>query len=236
MGSSLTSPSSDFSSHPFCVRARKWLESWYDPMAGLVVRDTCATSADIRGDNDWRLLAACKDRKMRVIVGSRQVVEREVALLENPTAVASFFSDEREPRLPAIAVAGGSHVFIYRNLRPFFKFKLPLLPVDEREQGAWSSAIAGDLPPLELRTTLARLRDDGVDLTLVSGTKPPLVYRCREFGSIDVAACCLGRMGPCVTRTSPTRVRTPRPTPSLPCRVTPFRSGVVGEGRGRLGD
>lgn len=30
---------------------------------------------------------------------------------------------------PAIAVASGTHVFIYKTIRPYFKFTLPLLEV-----------------------------------------------------------------------------------------------------------
>ena len=42
------------------------------------------------------------------------------------------------PRTPAVAVASGPYVFIYRNLRPYFKFTLPPLEIDGRETEAWA--------------------------------------------------------------------------------------------------
>ena len=53
-------------------------------------------------------------------------------LLEEPVAVCVYFTDSRQPHTPAVAVAGGGFVFIYRNLRPYFKFSLPALPVRPR--------------------------------------------------------------------------------------------------------
>lgn len=38
----------------------------------------------------------------------------------------AFMMDTSEP---AIAVASGTHVFIYKTIRPYFKFTLPLLEV-----------------------------------------------------------------------------------------------------------
>jgi hypothetical protein len=39
--------------------------------------------------------------------------------------------------IPAVAVASGSSIFIYKNMRPYFKFTLPSLEVDEREDDIW---------------------------------------------------------------------------------------------------
>lgn len=38
-----------------------------------------------------------------------------------------------------MAVASGPYVFIYRNLRPYFKFTLPSVTVSEEEKGVWES-------------------------------------------------------------------------------------------------
>ena len=37
--------------------------------------------------------------------------------------------DTTDPRTPAVAVAAGSFVYVYKNLRPYFKFTLPHLQV-----------------------------------------------------------------------------------------------------------
>lgn len=47
--------------------------------------------------------------------------------------------DQNEPRIPAIAVASGSHIYIYKNLKPYFKFTLPSLDVHHVEKELWTS-------------------------------------------------------------------------------------------------
>lgn len=48
-------------------------------------------------------------------------------LLDVPVALATFYADATStpPRIPAVAVAAGTFVFIYRNLRPYMKFTCP---------------------------------------------------------------------------------------------------------------
>lgn len=38
----------------------------------------------------------------------------------------------------AIAVASGPYVYVYKNLRPYFKFTLPTLEVNPIEQDLWN--------------------------------------------------------------------------------------------------
>ena len=37
--------------------------------------------------------------------------------------------DTTHPPIPAIAVASAAHIYIYKNLRPYFKFTLPTLEI-----------------------------------------------------------------------------------------------------------
>ena len=62
--------------------------------------------------------------------------EPEHSLLDVPVAITSFQS-EANSKLPSLAVASGPHVFIYRNLRPYFKFTLPPEDVSEDERECW---------------------------------------------------------------------------------------------------
>ena len=48
--------------------------------------------------------------------------------------------DQTEPRVPAVAVASGAHFYIYKNMRPYFKFTLPTLDIHPAEKELWSSA------------------------------------------------------------------------------------------------
>jgi len=38
----------------------------------------------------------------------------------------------------AIAVASGPFIYVYKNLRPYFKFTLPSLDIDPVEQDTWN--------------------------------------------------------------------------------------------------
>ena len=67
------------------------------------------------------------DMKLKVYKGTEKTFE--TPLLDLPTAVCSFYVDNTEPRTPAIAVASGSYIYMYKNLRPYFKFTLPHLQV-----------------------------------------------------------------------------------------------------------
>ena len=53
------------------------------------------------------------------------------------------------PRKPAVAVASGPYVFIYRNLRPYFKFTLPPVDIDKQERDIWADLEAGRLDVAE---------------------------------------------------------------------------------------
>lgn len=61
----------------------------------------------------------------------------EQALLDEPCAITSFYADATAPRLPILAVAAGPSVYLFRKLRPYYKFTLPLDPVDSQEREIW---------------------------------------------------------------------------------------------------
>ncbi|CAE7930634.1 Bbs1, partial [Symbiodinium sp. KB8] len=86
----------------------------------------------------------------------------------NPSGVAVFFSDDREPRTPGLAVASGPTVFIYRNLRPYFKYTLPRLPIDSKEEGVWEAMRTNELDITEGWNRLSEARDEGAELSVMS--------------------------------------------------------------------
>jgi Bardet-Biedl syndrome 1 protein len=63
--------------------------------------------------------------------------QSEHALLDTPVAITSFISESTGNRQPNLAVAAGSHIYIYRNLRPYYKFVLPPEVVNDEEQECW---------------------------------------------------------------------------------------------------
>lgn len=76
--------------------------------------------------------------KLKVYRGTGLLSEN--TLLDLPTGLVSFLMDQHEPRTPAIAVASGPFIYIYKNLRPYFKFTLPTLEVNPLEQDVWNQA------------------------------------------------------------------------------------------------
>lgn len=66
----------------------------------------------------------------------------EQALQDIPCAIVTYYSDTQSPAIPALAIAIGSNVFIYRNLRPYYKFALPKEVPHEEEKTIWYDAFA----------------------------------------------------------------------------------------------
>ena len=116
----------------------------------------------------------------------RQRSEHPIASQGEPCAVASFYADDRFPRVPAVAVAAGPHVYVYRSLRPFVRFTTPL--IRHREEGSRRLAPGqrrGDDP----RSSLRSLHDAGARLSPRSLACLPMegeqledhVQRCRSI-------------------------------------------------------
>ena len=51
-------------------------------------------------------------------------------------------------------MASASHIFIYKNLRPYFKFTLPTLEILPAEAEIWSQAAAEQLEPGQVGSRL----------------------------------------------------------------------------------
>jgi len=143
--------------------ASLWLDAWMDPMANANAFSSCVATADLAGDSEWRLVVAGADRKMKVWSGTALVSEHN--LLEVPVALCPFYSETQAPRTPSLAVAAGTHVYIYRNLRPYYKFTVPNLDVDVREAEVWASVRDAKLSVGDAAEELANMRDAGTVLT-----------------------------------------------------------------------
>ena len=64
----------------------------------------------------------------------------EAGIVDCPTALVSFHLDTTEPRIPALAMAAGPFVYVYKNMRPYFKFTVPSMDINPIEQDLWSQA------------------------------------------------------------------------------------------------
>ncbi|GBF90819.1 hypothetical protein Rsub_03673 [Raphidocelis subcapitata] len=142
-----------------------WLDAWADPVAGVNALTPCVHTCNLMGDGDWRLVVADADRKLKVWKGTARASEHE--LLEAPVAVTSCAPPDSEPppRLPVLAVAAGCHVYMFRGLRPHYKFAVPPLPAGEEEARTWEQLDAGTLNPAAGAAALSALRDAGAPLS-----------------------------------------------------------------------
>lgn len=126
----------------------KWLNAYSDPLATLYTFTSCMALADLNGDGDHKLIIADLgtgqyNMKLKVYKGTTLMSENTI--IDLPTAVATFFMDHVEPRVPAIAVASGSCIYVYKNLKPYYKFTLPSLPITDAEKEIWDHVKAGKI-------------------------------------------------------------------------------------------
>ena len=140
-----------------------WLNAWTDPVASLHAFSPCVRLADISADGDYRLLVADADKKLKVFKGT--ALQSEHALMERPSSLECYYSDQSKPQLPNIAIAAGSAVYIYRNMRPYYKFALPPVPLDAAEVAVWEGLKDATLDqPIALQA-LSDAKENGVALS-----------------------------------------------------------------------
>ena len=103
----------------------------------------CVRLADLNATGEYLLLVADADKKLKVYKGTSLASEH--ALLDVPSALATFYTDLNKPATPSVAVAAGSYIFIYRNLRPYYKFTLPPVDIEQVEQDVWAGLRASKI-------------------------------------------------------------------------------------------
>ncbi|KAF0715103.1 hypothetical protein AaE_011407 [Aphanomyces astaci] len=150
-----------------------WLHAYHNSVAGIKAFTNCVQLADVYGDGDNKLIVADADRRLKMYKGSTLMSEQ--ALLGVPVALSVYFSESTRPRTPSIAVASGPSIYIYRNMRPYYKFAIPVLDVDPEEDKLWTSIAKceTDIPAANHQLNL--LRANGIRLT----------QRSRGFLAID---------------------------------------------------
>lgn len=83
---------------------------------------------------------------------------QQISLIEVPAGIVSFYQDGVSTTVPALAVAAGQFLFIYKNLKPFYKFQLPFLEVNQTEVEIWNQVREEKIDVESLREMLKSLR------------------------------------------------------------------------------
>jgi hypothetical protein len=143
--------------------AGPWLNAWHDTVANIKAFSPCVRLADLNATGEYLLLIADADKKLKVYKGTSLASEH--ALLDVPSALATFYTDLNKPQTPSVAVAAGSYIFIYRNLRPYYKFTLPPVDIEQVEQDVWAGLRASKLDNVAALEQLSEARDTGVQLS-----------------------------------------------------------------------
>ncbi|XP_044536090.1 Bardet-Biedl syndrome 1 protein isoform X4 [Gracilinanus agilis] len=140
----------------------KWLDAHYDPMANIHTFSACLALADLHGDGEYKLVVGDlgpngRQPRLKVLKGPSVLTESPLPSL--PSAATAFLMDPHEPRTPALALASGPCVYVYKNLRPYFKFSLPPLASNPLEQDLWNQAKEDRIDPLTLKEMLEGIRE-----------------------------------------------------------------------------
>lgn len=140
-----------------------WLHAFHDPLADIKSFTACVKTTDVSGKGEYELLIADDSRVLKVFNGTQLVSEH--ALLGEPSALACFYSDLKKPQTPSVAVAAGENIFIYRNLRPYYKFRLPPVDIASLESEVWTSLKSDTIDASQAVDALNEARDNGVCLS-----------------------------------------------------------------------
>lgn len=116
----------------------RWLDAIWEPGVKIQALPGALDMLDVTGDGEARLIVAdtstdpTETGKLRVFKGGDQITEH--SMLEPPCGVVGFYCENNEPGTAAVAVAAGSSLYIYKNMRPHFKYCLPYLDAHPKER------------------------------------------------------------------------------------------------------
>eukprot|EP01038_Epipyxis_sp_PR26KG_P009508 gene9508-12808_t len=148
---------------PTTVTKSPLLHAWYDPLAGIKAHSACVRLADLNCDGDSKLVICDLDKKLKVYKGTSLVVE--YAILDTPISMCITYTENSTPRIPSVAVAAGSHVFIYRQLRPYRKWSCPPVEISQTEIDIWNDLKSDSINPIAAVKLLVEARDGGTILS-----------------------------------------------------------------------
>ena len=150
-------------SKPKNEKKQLWLSALYDPLTRIKADTTLIRFADLKGTGETSLIICDYAKKLKVFEGTSLLTE--YALLDVPTALCVCYSDEFPKRVPNLAVAAGSFVFLYRGMKPFRKWTCPIVEVALEEQDVWRCLKDGTTDSSAAFKKLGNLRESGLDLT-----------------------------------------------------------------------
>eukprot|EP00727_Mastigamoeba_balamuthi_P012559 m51a1_g7926 hypothetical protein (555) ;mRNA; f:39757-42289 len=141
----------------------QWLDAFSDPVANVRAYSSGLELAALDDNGENRLVVADLSGKLRVYADVRLASEN--VLLDAPVAMCSYYMDEGVPHIPVVAVATSIAVYVYRGMRPFYKFAVPPLPLHAQEAAVWDDLTEARCDVQSAHDKLHELRQRGVALT-----------------------------------------------------------------------
>lgn len=152
--------------------SEKWLLAMQDRNASLYTTSSNICFADLFNDGDMKLIlvdmgTGFNNVKLNVYRGTS--LQTQLALIDVPSATVSFYMDSGEAKqTPALAVGSGHFLYIYRNLKPFYKFQLPFLSTNQTELDAWSQVKEEKIDIETLREILSSISRQPEEIPLTT--------------------------------------------------------------------
>lgn len=85
---------------------------------------------------DKQFIVAGEDSKLRVYKGTGLLSEQD--LIDLPSAMCSWYAETTSPCIPFVAISSGPYIFIFKSLKPYYKFTLPPLTIAPLEETIWA--------------------------------------------------------------------------------------------------
>ena len=104
--------------------------------------------------------------KLNVYKGT--ILQSQLTLIDIPSSISPFYMDSSPGHTPALAVSAGHFLYIYKNLKPFYKFQLPPLTVNQTEIDAWNQVKEEKIDLSALKDILSALKYQATEIPLTA--------------------------------------------------------------------
>ena len=89
-----------------------WLELLSDKVAGIASYSQCIQLIDLKGEGEFNLVIVDpRSKQVREYKGNN--INWETSLIETPCGISYFYPEHN--RVPSLAIAGSSSIFIFRH-------------------------------------------------------------------------------------------------------------------------
>ncbi|VDN02939.1 unnamed protein product [Thelazia callipaeda] len=142
------------------LNSSKWVSALHKASLGLNTFQNCVCLADLQGDGEYKLIICdfgTEKYQIKLKVFRAVQLIDENTLSDLPASLVSFYNDYAQPSKPSLAIACGSAILIYKNLKPFYKFIPPSLAVNNDEVEAWRHVEAGHIDTAQFHAVLVKL-------------------------------------------------------------------------------